>query len=245
MNQIVSFSGGKDSTAMLLMMLERGEDVAEIIFFDTGWEFPQMYDHLDMVEKHINRPITRLHSEESLLHRMTKRVVKSKRGGPRIGLGWPSAMNRWCTGVKRDTIHKHLLGVENKVFCVGIASDEAERTNSKSLVRYNVRYPLIEWGVDEPMALSYCQDRGFDWGGLYGVFPRVSCFCCPLKRLDEYRALRKHFPEQWALMLEWDKLQPEENRGFIGTAKVCDLDARFAEEDRQIQLPGMAEAANG
>ena len=40
---IVSFSGGKDSTAMLLMMLEKKMQVDEIIFCDTGKEFPQMY----------------------------------------------------------------------------------------------------------------------------------------------------------------------------------------------------------
>ena len=32
MKHIVQFSGGKDSTAMLLMMLERGMQVDEIIF---------------------------------------------------------------------------------------------------------------------------------------------------------------------------------------------------------------------
>lgn len=36
MKHIVKFSGGKDSTAMLLMMLERGLPVDEIIFCDTG-----------------------------------------------------------------------------------------------------------------------------------------------------------------------------------------------------------------
>jgi len=31
MNQIVSLSGGKDSTAMLLMMLEKGEQIDGIV----------------------------------------------------------------------------------------------------------------------------------------------------------------------------------------------------------------------
>ena len=33
---VVSLSGGKDSTAMLLMMLEKGMPVDIIIFCDTG-----------------------------------------------------------------------------------------------------------------------------------------------------------------------------------------------------------------
>lgn len=55
---VVSFSGGKDSTAMLLKMLERGEQVDVILFCDTGLEFPQLYDHIRKVEQQINRKIT-------------------------------------------------------------------------------------------------------------------------------------------------------------------------------------------
>ena len=43
---IVSFSGGKDSTAMLLMMIDKGITVDRIICVDTTKEFPQMYEHI-------------------------------------------------------------------------------------------------------------------------------------------------------------------------------------------------------
>ena len=57
---IASLSGGKDSTAMLLRLLEEARPIDEILFCDTGWEFPQMYDHLARLERYIGRPITRL-----------------------------------------------------------------------------------------------------------------------------------------------------------------------------------------
>ncbi len=53
MEHIVQFSGGKDSTAMLLMMLEKDMPIDEIIFCDTGKEFPQMYEHIEKVQKYI------------------------------------------------------------------------------------------------------------------------------------------------------------------------------------------------
>ena len=59
-NQIISLSGGKDSTAMLLMMLERKEPIHSIVFFDTGWEFPQMLDHINLLEKRTGIKIVRL-----------------------------------------------------------------------------------------------------------------------------------------------------------------------------------------
>lgn len=43
---IVSFSGGKDSTAMLLKMIENNMQIDDIIFLDTTVEFPEMYEHI-------------------------------------------------------------------------------------------------------------------------------------------------------------------------------------------------------
>ena len=43
---VVSLSGGKDSTAMLLGMLERGEHIDEIVYADSSVEFPGMYKHI-------------------------------------------------------------------------------------------------------------------------------------------------------------------------------------------------------
>jgi len=50
---IVSFSGGKDSTAMLLRMLENGMKIDEIIYCDTTKEFPNMIEHIEKVKKYI------------------------------------------------------------------------------------------------------------------------------------------------------------------------------------------------
>lgn len=66
MKHIVKFSGGKDSTAMLLMMLERGLPVDEIIFCDTGLEYPEVYEHIKAVEKSTGRQITNNRSKAVL-----------------------------------------------------------------------------------------------------------------------------------------------------------------------------------
>ena len=61
---VASLSGGKDSTAMLLRMVEEGWPIDHILFCDTGLEFPEMYDHIDKLEAYIGIPITRLKAEK-------------------------------------------------------------------------------------------------------------------------------------------------------------------------------------
>jgi len=58
LKHIVSFSGGKDSTAMLLMMIEKGMQIDEIVFCDTTKEFPQLYKHIENVKQYINMQCT-------------------------------------------------------------------------------------------------------------------------------------------------------------------------------------------
>ena len=59
---VVSFSGGKDSTAMLLKMLEMGMQVDVILFCDTGLEFEQLYDHIRKVEQNTGIKVTTVRS---------------------------------------------------------------------------------------------------------------------------------------------------------------------------------------
>lgn len=223
---VVSLSGGKDSTAMLLRMLELGMHVDEIIFCDTGVEFPQMYEHLDRVEQYTGRKITRLHAEHDFEYHLLKYQNDGLKRRGRVGKSWPSAKIRWCTGVlKREVEKKYLSGRANVIRYIGIAADEPKRVKDK-------RYPLVEWGWTESDCLEYCYSKGFDWGGLYEIFPRVSCWCCPLQRIENLRTLRHHFPELWARLGEWDR---QTWREFKGDYTIKALEKRFAAEDRMAR----------
>ena len=75
---VLSLSGGKDSTAMLLRLLEENRPVDLILFCDTGIEFPQMYEHINRLEAYINRPIIRLQAEHDFEYYFNEYSRKEK-----------------------------------------------------------------------------------------------------------------------------------------------------------------------
>jgi len=238
-NNILSISGGKDSTAMLLEMLERNEPIHSAIFFDTGWEFPEMYDHIDKLEKYTGVRIWRLQSKFPFDYWLTARPIIARKGPNkgkvhRIGNGWPSMSRRWCTKQKTDTLDSFIRPIPDSISCVGYAADEDRSFLDNRIPR---RFPLQEYDITEKQALEICYSHGFDWGGLYTHFKRVSCFCCPLKRIGELQSLWREYPELWHRMLDMENAIGEEaHRGFKGYTTVHDLDKRFKEEDKQQRL---------
>ena len=151
---VVSLSGGKDSTAMLLRLLEEKRPVDLILFCDTGLEFPQMYEHLAHLEAYIGRPIIRLKAEHDFEYYFLHYTPKRK--NPALeqysGMSWAGPRNRWCTGILKtrvvDAYLKELRKDYTVIEYVGIAADEPKRIKDKT-------YPLAEWGMTEKDCLAY------------------------------------------------------------------------------------------
>lgn len=192
---IVSSSFGKDSTAMIHLMLERGIQIDEILFFETGWDFPEMEAHIQKVEYNTGIVATRVryyrHFDE-LLRRY----------------GWPHRSGGWCVDCKTKTCNKFIRYAKGTQEHIGYTTDEIHRTKRPrlKLKKWSVQFPLIDYGFSEKDALSYCRSLGYDWGGLYDVFNRVSCFCCPKagpKRIDQLKA---NFPSSYERYLIMDDI---------------------------------------
>lgn len=245
----VSLSGGKDSTAMLLLMIERGMPIDTVISADTGMEFPEMYEHLARVDDYLFRErglhITTLRHPkgfewmmfEEPKQRKSSIESRARYGVPPYGNGWPGIRVRWCTGqLKTHLVNKEvnrLKADKAALHYVGIAADEAKRCK-------NDIYPLVMWGITEADALQICYDRGFDFGGLYKIYNRASCRCCPFQRIGELRKLRRHHPELWARLMELDKRAIAQfGAGPLGQFRkdwtVAQLEARFAEEEHKAE----------
>lgn len=169
MKTIVNLSGGKDSTAMLHVMIEKGIHFDEVIFSDTTVEFPQMYEHLDLIEQKTGIKITRIEPEHDFYYYLTqieRKNIRSKIREHLKGYGFAGVKSRWCTHqFKIANPRKYLrekYGGEPVMHCIGIAADEKHRVKDDLMIRY----PLIEYGITEEKALNLCKSLGYNWGGV-------------------------------------------------------------------------------
>lgn len=169
MKKVINLSGGKDSTALLLWCLEKGEQFDEVIYFDTGWDYPEMVEHLQQLQQDINVPITRVTAAHSFDYYFSDyERSKGKLKGVH-GYGFCDSLSRWCTTLKTFSIEKYLKEKypgEQICHLIGIAADEPKRIKQDKLQAGLVRYPLIEWGKTEADCLEYCYSKGYRWGAL-------------------------------------------------------------------------------
>ena len=185
---IPSVSFGKDSTAMLLMMIERREPIHSALWFDTEREFPEIKTHMHRVISNTGIKL------QVVRHWAGFDFLEARYGRPHPSGGW-------CVARKTRNCNKYicLMYKDNPdiVECIGYSADEQKRAD-KIHKKWLVRFPLIEWGITEKMALEYCYDKGYDFGGIYDWMPskRVSCYNCPKQSKADWEAIAKKQQEK-------------------------------------------------
>ena len=100
LRHIASVSFGKDSLAMLLLLLEKEMPLDEVIFYNSGVEFQAIYDIRDRVRPILEQRgirFTELKPDVSFLYQMLERPVFSKKRGSHLGDGWCGGTGRWGT----------------------------------------------------------------------------------------------------------------------------------------------------
>ena len=198
---VADLSGGKDSIAMGLRLLELGEHVDAFIFADTGFDFPEAIEAIDKFEALSGREIIRLKPERSFID-VAAHIDNGGNFERERGYGWPSWRRRWCNHeLKRRSIKRFDREHGMPTHLIGIAADEPKRIRKKA----RVRYPLVEWGMKEADCLAYCREHGFFTGDFYDKHKRMGCYICPLQSVGDARWLRDERPELWAKIKTLEK----------------------------------------
>lgn len=182
--QVVAFSGGKDSTALVLRLAELGEDFT-CLFTPTDDELPELAAHMATVLARIQRPL----------------VIPENRSLEQwIGFynALPSWRMRWCTRqIKIRPAIEWLLLHPGSTLVIGLRADEEDREGLYGDYA-TYRYPFREWGWKLADVLAYNTAQGVE------VPARTDCAVCPYQRLIEWWELWKKYPDRWAKGEAWE-----------------------------------------
>lgn len=219
---VASFGRGVNSTAMLIRIaLESIESLrpALILSADPGGEWPESYEHeIEMSQWFVSRglpAITRVSDERRTLEQecldantlpsivMGMRSCSDKykiRPQNRYVAAWQPAIDAWALG-------------ERVTKLVGYDAGEAHRAKDYSDKRYQVRFPLIEWGWDRDDCVAYIAASGL------AVPRKSSCWYCPEMREWEILDLQSMHPDllERALAMEANATKLVQIKGLART----------------------------
>jgi 3'-phosphoadenosine 5'-phosphosulfate sulfotransferase (PAPS reductase)/FAD synthetase len=184
MKHIVALSGGKDSTAMALRLVEVEPRDYEFVCTPTGNELPDMVQHWVRLGRLLGKPLRPLVTGVSLGSLI------------RWWNALPNWRQRWCTRVlKIEPFQQYVAANSPATIYVGIRADEQDREG----VEYeNRRFPLVEWGWDKAKVLSYLAERGVE------IPKRTDCAACFFQTLGEWWALWHDHPADYLEAEAWE-----------------------------------------
>jgi len=178
---VVGLSGGKDSTALALWLVENEPREYEFICNETGNELPDMQAHWDRLERVLGQPLKRVRHSVDLLQLCEDMQML------------PNFRMRWCTRIMKiePTIAYMESLPEGSTLYVGLRADEEVRRGifGEDL---SVRFPLREQGWTEADVWRYLAKMGVT------IPARTDCALCPYQRLEEWKALWENHPDKWA-----------------------------------------------
>lgn len=181
-HHVLSYGGGVNSVALMILVIRENLPLDEVVFADTGGEVPETYDYLAITRGYLQTqgiPFT----------------VVAKRGPSLYANAWrrrvlPSAVWRWCTrDYKVTPILRHYRSLGKHVNqYLAIAWDEIERLKDSRVDYVTNLYPLVDRRITRADCVVLIEEAGLP------VPPKSSCFFCPFGSLDRWRWLHETHP---------------------------------------------------
>ena len=203
MLRIVQFSGGKDSTALVLWAREQWGDNFTPVFCDTGWENVITDAYVDKIDRELlGGRLVRLRSTKypgGMLPMLEDRQFM------------PASRSRFCTDeLKIQPCAAWLRTLDDDyVVYQGVRADESERRRDQGPRVWAVEYdcwverPLYAWTAEQVFDMH--RKHGIEPNPLYSLgSSRVGCFPCVMIRHHELKRVGKMMPEIWDRMREME-----------------------------------------
>ena len=192
----VSYSGGKDSLATLLVVLKACGPVP-ILNIDTGLEFPETLENIRTVAHRYQLPVIQINSGEKFWNSFSE-------------LGPPSIDDRWCCKVckllpLKDYINEHygeILSFIGQRKYESFSRMKNPRVWRNSYVKNQLcAAPIHNWTALHVWLYIMWQDAPHNI--LYEErLDRIGCYMCPASDMGVLVMIQEQYPDVWS---EWEK----------------------------------------
>ena len=181
---VLSFGGGVNTIALMVMLVRDGAPLDAAVFADTGGEVPETYESVETAREYLDKygipmVIVKARPRQTDLYEtaLRRRVI-------------PSVQWRWCTrDFKVNPIHKFYsqLGVHVYQY-MGIAFDEIHRMKDSKENHITNLYPLIDNRITRQGCIDVITEAGLP------VPEKSGCYFCPFNSTDRWRYLLDRHP---------------------------------------------------
>ena len=211
----LSFGGGVNTVALMVMLVQERAPLDGVIFADTGGETPDTYRSVEVAKEYLGE------------HRIPFTTVQARpRETDLYGTAFrrrviPSVQWRWCTrDFKVRPIHRYYKSLDCHVNqYMGIAVDEVHRMKDSREPFVTNLYPLIDNRLTRSDCIAVIEAAGLP------VPQKSGCFFCPFNSTERWRELLNHSPELFERAIEL-----EENSKHFPNQRLTDQ--MFKERDQ-------------
>lgn len=190
--RVVAFSGGKDSTALVLRYAEKGIPF-EVLYTSTGNELPEVKEHIERIVDLVDVNMVDIQAPTLL------ELIREQQCLP----NWRM---RWCTRmIKIEPCQRWLRDNPGVRLAVGLRADEPGRAGGTYGDLAEIVYPLRDWGWGLDNVSTYCSNKGIN------IPKRTDCAWCFYQTLPEWKEL---WQEHLDLYLEAELLEEEIGHTF-------------------------------
>lgn len=257
---VLSFSGGKDSTALGVYLLQNYPELAkrlEIVFCDTGVELPETYDYIRRFETLLGVEVTRINALEML-------GIEEKRGRTPFdvileeyyGHYLPGPQMRWCTRALKIKPFEAYIGNERAYSYIGIRAEERRSgyqgsehpaaqpvgtEGGKPVVfseRQNILpvYPFKEDGLILEDIHELLEESGLGLPDYYEWRSRSGCYFCFYQQVGEWQGLKERHPDLFEQAKGYEKDDGERRYTWVQGRSLEDIEKmekRYAVSDKE------------
>ncbi|WP_353565555.1 phosphoadenosine phosphosulfate reductase family protein [Haloferula sargassicola] len=230
---VLNVSGGKDSSALALLMAGRVKglehfrhDGMEYVFCDTQKELPETYEYLARLEAELGSKIIRLNAKAGFDH------------WHKLFNGYlPSPQNRWCTKYLKLKPFEAHVGNDNVVSYVGLRADEDRVGYISRKPNIKTRYPLKEAGIDYDGVIKILEDSGLglptfmNWGRT-----NSGCTFCFFQTPFEWAKLLEHYPKYFEEAMGYETIDPADPNKQFTWMEGAPLSSLLDPEERERVL---------